>query len=213
MDYTSLTSPKGTNGSIANWVNFSDTLLPLADILTDAQAFIYERLRVREMKTTGTISLAQGDILKALPANTLDVIALFDQYNNKIKAREAASLLGRRTVDSTGAWNQGQPGYFSLWDESFQFDYAANLAMTFNYLIYNQPAYLSSGNPTNFLTTRFPQLLRYACLMSAADFLNDDGKYNRYMQRFVALGDSANQTEDQQMWGMEADPDYSESRF
>jgi hypothetical protein len=213
MDYVSLTSPKGTAGSIANWVNFSDALLPLADILADAQTFIYERLRVREMKTTGTISLNEGDILTALPASTLDVICLYDQYNNKIRPREAASLLGRRSFDSSGEWVKGQPGFFSIWDESFQFDYAANSAMTFNYLIYQTPALLSATNATNFLTTRFPQLLRYACLMSAADFLNDDGKYNRFMQRYSALGESANQTEDQQMWGMEADPDYSESRF
>ena len=28
MDYNSLIAPKGTAGSIANWVNYSDTILP-----------------------------------------------------------------------------------------------------------------------------------------------------------------------------------------
>ena len=61
MDYTSLIAPKGTPGSIANWINFSDTLLPLSDVLHEAQALIYDTLRVRYMRSIVDVAIASGD--------------------------------------------------------------------------------------------------------------------------------------------------------
>jgi len=39
MDYATLIAPKTTLGSIANWVNYTDTKIPVADIISEAQQF------------------------------------------------------------------------------------------------------------------------------------------------------------------------------
>ena len=45
ITWTVLTGSKDTEGSIANWVNRSD--LPTTNILLEAEAWIYQHLRIR----------------------------------------------------------------------------------------------------------------------------------------------------------------------
>jgi hypothetical protein len=43
-----------------------------------------------------------------------------------------------------------------------------------------------NDSPTNFITNRYPQLLRVAC-MAAADFMKDTEEYNKQFQRLVQM--------------------------
>jgi hypothetical protein len=65
------------------------------------------------------------------------------------------------------------------------FDWATSQALNL-YLNYYQTLPLLSGtNPTNVLTTRYPQLLRKACMVSAAEFMDDDAAAQRLMSNPV----------------------------
>ena len=103
MDYDSLIASKGTPGSIANWVNFSDALLPLADILGDAQALIYDSLRVSYMRDIVDLTLPSGESVVAQPASTLQIIGIWDDQNSKLWAKDEVSLQNMRTVDEQAA--------------------------------------------------------------------------------------------------------------
>lgn len=93
----------------------------------------------------------------------------------------------------------GSPKYWSIWDEKFRFDQAFSQQLTCELLYYKQPALLSSTNASNFLTTRYPNLVRVACQTSAADFMKDDAEYNKGLARLQAAIDRI-QTQDDLIW-------------
>jgi hypothetical protein len=75
----------------------------------------------------------------------------------------------------------GQPLQWAVWDEHLQFDGAFGTATQFRLMIYKSPPLLSVRNPTNFLTTRYPQLVRVAGMASAAAFMKDDNEYTKHV--------------------------------
>lgn len=212
MDYDSLTAAKGTPGSLANWVNFSDALLPLGDILEDAQALIYDTLRVTYMRELRNLALPAAASAVARPDDLLDVIAIWDDQNVKLGAKDEVSLQNRRAIDGTsGNYTVTRPSFYSEFGGSIQFDTVADTDYTFKMMGFFKPALLSDTNKTNFLTTRWPQMLRTACLAIAADFLNDDAKYNRFLQRLTPLIAQASVMGERSLLGLSADVDYSRS--
>src|SRR4051812_246682 len=100
MDFTSLTADKSTSGSIRRWVNHAD--VDADAVLEDAQALIFQTLRVREMRTVFTdLALVIGDSSKALPAGFLDPIRLVDKTNNiKLRLRTEEWMEDFREYDS-----------------------------------------------------------------------------------------------------------------
>lgn len=205
MNYASLIAPKGTAGSIANWLNYSDALLPLSDILQEAQALIYDMVRLRPMYATRDLAVAAGEISVAMPDDMMDLVRLYDQYQAPLYALDQVSLETRRAKQSDGTWETGQPCAYAIFDEKIQFDVALDDAITFRLAAAFQPAYLSEENQTNWLTKRYPHILRPACLAIAADFLNDDAKYQRYLTRLSGLLKTAQQSDDMSVMGMQVD--------
>lgn len=96
MSYTTLVGPKGSAGSIANWVSY--TKLDIATIVDEAQSLLFQMLRVREMRTTWTFALDIGQSSVALPSRFLDPIGkLFDTTNSgDISHRIESEVLARR---------------------------------------------------------------------------------------------------------------------
>lgn len=206
MDYDTLIAPKGTSGSIANWVNYSDALLPLSDILEDAQALIYDMVRLRPMYSTVDVAVAAGEISVALPDNLMDLVKIWDQYQVPLTALDQVSLESRRSKQSDGSWDTGTaPTAYTIFNELIQFDLAPDEDITLRAAGAFRPAFLSSTNKTNWLTKEYPHILRPACLAMAADFLNDDAKYNRYVTRVSALLKTAQQSDDMSIMGMQVD--------
>jgi len=214
MDYTSLIASKGAPGSIANWINFSDALLPLSDVLYEAQALIYDSLRVRYMRTVATLAVVEGSATAELPAGLFDIVAVWDDDNAKLAAYDAVSLQTERGVDTaTADYQVGKPSIYSLFGEKVQFDCIADAAYSYKIMAFCQPEFLSEAAPSNFLTTRWPTLLRTACLAIAADWTNDDARYQKFVARMQPLIQQANASDDRALLGMISPADYSRSRF
>lgn len=218
MDYNSLVASKGTAGSLANWVNYSDAILPLSDIISDAQTFLWDHLRVHDMVSSGSFTIASGASTAAIPGGlnaaggVLGVIIVLDSNNAEIRPRIARNVLFRQPLDSNQVIQQSWPLYYGIADGQFVFDCAASQDIPCRFLYWKQPAFLSVGAPTNFLTTRYPHVLRRACLMMAADFLNDREKYQSYMQLLIAEIEAMNVSNDTILEGLQVDADYTESR-
>ena len=64
--YPVLIASEQAEGSIKNWINKGD--IPAAAVLDEAEQYIYERLRVREMLTSTTGTMGVGTASTALPA-------------------------------------------------------------------------------------------------------------------------------------------------
>jgi hypothetical protein len=212
VDYNSLTGDKNTAGSLARWANYG--LLDTDAIMEDAQALIYQTLRCREMMVIGAVvAVATGDVSKALPARFLDPINLRDSQGWRLKARDLRSVVNRRTYTAAGALIQSKPCFFATSATTLELDCGCDASSAGNYLLdyYGAPPLLSVGNPTNFLTNRYPHVLRTAAMAMSADFMSDDTKYQRYSQRLVAMIADLQANDDLSLRGAQMDPDYSEA--
>lgn len=273
MTYTSLISPKGTSGSIANWVNYAKLDLPT--ILDESQSLLFSMLRVREMRTEWTFAVSVGQSCVPLRARFLDpdgpiiavgqgleidmrpeqdlsrqrfydssisgsfdtgpitttlnsslvnvektghgltqdstitmaaldpvggltlngaypIVAIVDADNFTIDTGDqaATSTATGGGVDATYTANlliAGTPSRFSVFDEQIKFDTAFDTASTLKLLYFRAPLLLSDTNQSNWLTNRYPLLLRAACQAGAADYMKDDTEYQKAMQRLQSL--------------------------
>jgi len=102
---------------------------------------------------------------------------------------------------------QGLPLWFGIWNELIYFDQATSQQLLGYLQYYKSQTLLSANNQSNFLCTRYPQLLRTACVTAAADFMKDDAEYQKGYARLTALIQQINIENDGSMRGMELDPD------
>lgn len=184
FDYGTLTGPKSTQGSIRSWVNYE--LIDVEGALLDAQAYIYGALRTREMRSVAPVVLPAGAQDAPLPPGFLEPLKMTDPEGMTVDSKDEAELLRLRTDEAY------VPSYYGIWDERFQFDTKAPEDLALQLLHYRRLPYLGRQNQTNFLTTRYPNLLRVACLMHAADGIQDDAEYARWKQRTDELIAKAN---------------------
>lgn len=182
MTYTTLTGAKNTAGSIKHWINFD--LIEPDEILRDAEAYIYGAIRTREMRSIASIAVTLGGSTAALPTGFMEPGVLLHPDNERIRLTTIDNLARKRLRDGDDVLIRAPYfTWYAIADELLHFDVAAEAAITLTYTYYKRPAALSEANQTNFLTDRYPGLLRAACLMHAADYRSDDEKYARYKMR------------------------------
>jgi hypothetical protein len=87
---------------------------------------------------------------------------------------------------------QGMPMYWGVWDETIFFDVAFSQQENCNLQFFKSLPLLAATNPTNFLTNRYPHLLRKACTAQAWDFLRNDTEYQKDVAALTALVEQAN---------------------
>lgn len=196
MTYSDLIAAKTNTESLAYWVN--STNLPVTSLLTDAQAFIYSQLRVREMRGSASLEILTGDSQKSFPSDFLDPIVMRDNYGSKIRQFEESALIRARSYDSSGVLQSGLISRYAMFDENFQFDCKSSQTTTvyFQLLYYKQPTALGPGNQTNFLTTRYPHLLRQTLIAMAHAWRGDAELENSALKKAVAYITSANEESD-----------------
>ncbi len=103
--------------------------------------------------------------------------------------------------------NTGTPHWFGIWNETIYFDAAFSQATLCKMQYFQSLPLLSSSNPSNFLTNRYPQLMRTACVAAAADFMKDDNEYQKGVTRLQNLVAQVNIENDMMLRGIELDTD------
>jgi hypothetical protein len=166
--FTTLTGAKTVAGSLKRWANH-DTL-DSEGILTEAEAWIYQRLRTKEMQTiaTGTVAIGQDGF--ALPTGFLAPLR-FSIHDGQQDLNYQHEQLINLTLDTDGALPDGTPTSFAIMENAIQFNTVADEAFDYTFRYYAAPTALSASNETNFLTVRYPTLLRRVGLMFAYEFL------------------------------------------
>lgn len=167
MSYNVLIGDKNENGSISSSVAYNRIDREAA--LEDAQALIYETLRTREMRSVATLSMGIGESTKALPTGFLNPIGgrMRDTKGQVYRSTTLDILISRRLYDSSGVLVSAYPSFWAIGDELIQFDASFVEARTLFFSHYRSLPLLSAGNQTNFLTTRYPNILRKACRVEA----------------------------------------------
>jgi hypothetical protein len=106
----------------------------------------------------------------------------------------AAAHTSGATVD--GRLESGTPTNVAVFDELFQFDCKADEARTLSLVYFKTPTLLSASNSTNFLTRRYPNILRVACQAGAASFMKDAEEFSAREAELLALINAANAESD-----------------
>lgn len=192
--YSGLIAGKSTSGSLANWVNRSD--LPAADILTETQAWLYQRLRVREMQARATLTFTTAAQTASLPSRFLDPISYTPYtYGDPLPFFNENTLQDYR--DENGALLTAVPSRWTIIGETAYVDVLPISNLSGVLMYYAQPADLAATtNETNFLTIRYPKLLRHACMAMAYEHMKDTDRSGGYMQLAEADLQEAMRTND-----------------
>lgn len=101
----------------------------------------------------------------------------------------------------------GTPLYFAVTASSLIFDQAFFQTSLCRLAYYQSLPLLAPGNPTNFLTSRYPNLLRTACMAAAADFMKDSDEYQKQWGHLTAAIEKVAAENDMQYRGLELDPE------
>jgi hypothetical protein len=132
-------------------------------------------------------------------AGAYDVVAIGDANNFSIDIAPlgsvpSASGAGGGAAVSYVADNlvQGTPIYWGVWDETIFFDVAFAQSANCNLQYFKALPILSASNTTNFLTNRYPHLLRKAATAQAWDFMRNDAEYQKDVAALTALVEQTN---------------------
>ena len=101
----------------------------------------------------------------------------------------------------------GTPKYFAIWNEQIKFDQAFFQTSLCRLQYYQSLPLLSATNLTNFLTNRYPGLMRVACMAAAADFMKDGTEYQKQFGRLQSMIENISNENDMQYRGMEHETD------
>ena len=209
MTYTILTGAKSVAGSIASWVNNSS--FPASTVLEEAEAWIYGRLRVREMLTAldGTMVTGAAGATIPLPDDfeAMSWLGYRGQWTGRIAPLPPDELQDLRQFDASNGYvlAPGQPFRYSLRGTVVEFPRAPDQPYTYRQVHYARPAPLSSSNETNWLTRRAPRLVRQACCAFASEFMKAEGEKLYWLNLAQAAIDELNATSDGEMGGLIAD--------
>lgn len=272
MTYNSLTGAKSVAGSVSSWTNY--TKLDIPTIVDEAQALIFMKLRVREMRTSAAFTIPQSGDRVALPTGFLDPIGrimvptvnlsiahkdqgfveqcrTYQETSGTLGANPLTTATGStqmtvnlplhgfnqgsniflsgatavngitangtfevvqvidpnnfvidtltQTASGSGSGGgsviaytcdglvQGNPQFWGIWSETIYFDFAFAQQMLCRLSYYRSLPLLSSTNQSNFLTSRYPQLMRCACTTAAADFMKDTEEYQKGAARLGSM--------------------------
>lgn len=175
--YAILTGSISTAGSIRYWVQHSE--IPVDQILEEAQRYIFSQLRVREMRSySDALVVTQGQTTAALPSDFQDPISLKLDGDSEDLDYVQENLLGR-LYDDDGDIETGRPNRWTIFDEAIQFDVEADDTYNARLVYYGTPDLISATTAENFLSTRYPTVLRRACLAYAYE-------HRKLMEMFVA---------------------------
>lgn len=208
MDWWTLTANKGTEGSIKNWVNHS--VVPVETVITEAEALIFQRLRVISMLTLLEGSLSDGD-------QTIDISALrflqprsfylTGDYQQKVTLRQQEVFELALAWDTDGTLAEGTPTDYMHNRSTIYLNREADATIPYRIWYYAKPVPLSESNVTNLLTTDYPHILREACLAVAYQFRKDSTRRGEALQALAAYiemaqvdSDMANETAKYEMY-------------
>ena len=109
---------------------------------------------------------------------TISTVNAYD-LNGGNFATSSATGGGAAATFTGNALISGLPSRWAVFDGKVQFDVALDTPMAAKLLYYRSPTLLSATNLTNWVTDRYPKLLRVACMAAAAEYMKDDQEYQK----------------------------------
>jgi len=195
MTWTSLTGAKTVTGSIKSWVNHSS--IPVEEIVPEAEALIFQRLRSIKMQKLSSGTLASGDSsidISALRFLSPRMLKFYGTHSYAPTFYQLELFEEQRLYDATTApptLLEGSPTSFTHDRSTIYFNVKANETHYYRLWYYERPEPLSDSNDTNLLTDDYPHILRQACMSLAFEYRKDEGRSDKALQKMAAYIDQA----------------------
>ena len=151
------------------------------------------------MITDGAFTFDDNTSTEALPAAFLDPIQYVPyEWGAPLPFVGPEAFLPPRTA--AGALYDGTPSCWTIIGTTAYIDTTIDDTDNFGgrLMYFALPTALSVSNETNFLTTRYPTLLRHACMFKGAEHMKDAQQAATYMQLAEVALAEAMRTND--MW-------------
>jgi hypothetical protein len=210
MNYSTLVGPRETVGSIQYAINYSR--IDSDGILDEAEAWIYAKLRVPDMRSTATVTIASGASTASFPTGYRDPIHFgIPGFTSRLKLKDIDWFRTHLGFDEDGVLPEGQPSYWCKNDGLIQLNTLADQEYSARMVYYRTPTALSASNETNWLTDKYPTLLRRVCLMFAAEARKEYDTFDREEARALKQIDEIRIEADDENRGIELDFEWSEN--
>lgn len=193
MTYTTLTGTVDTEGSIRYFVRHS--LVPSEFILERAQEAIFSMLRVQEMMTRSTGTIAEDATTIAFPSDCLHPLALFRTglYKGQIDILDYQHFEQIVGEDEDGELYSGTPARCTFDKTSFYLDAKADQAYPYRLWYMARLANLAATtNETNALTTKYGHILEAMCKHYAYAHRENDGQAQQWLAKANGYIQAAN---------------------
>lgn len=166
-------------GAIASWLVRTDLTAAIPDFITLAESRINRELRVREMVTQDSDTIAVQDL--AVPSDFIEVVRLtLDTATDKPLEYRPIEDSESRVAGVTS----GEPRWFSILGGNFRFYPAPDGPYTYTLDYYAKVQALSDSNTTNWLLAKAPDVYLFASLAEAYAFLLEEERETYWTGRF-----------------------------
>jgi hypothetical protein len=186
-----ITSYSDLKASIAEYAHRTDLTAPIINFIADAEARIYNDLRLRSMETAFSEAIASGSV--AVPSGLLAWKYLYVDGSTaqKLTRKDAEWIYTNYPSRSAG----GKPVYFAREAETLIFGPYPDSAYTIKGIYYKRLAALSDSNTSNWFITDAPDLLRYAALAEAAAWTRDERDVTLFEGKYQTIKTRLERTE------------------
>lgn len=183
----------------ANWLHRGtsmDTVIP--DLISLAEARIYRELRVRQMETTLSVTIASG--VAAIPTGyrELKFAYLDGSPTTKLARKDAEFIYQNYPTRASG----GTPKFIARDGSNFIFGPYPTDGDTLKGTYYKRLPALSVSNTTNWLTDDCPDLILWASLCEAAPYVMDDERVALWESKYAnAKAKAQRESDDEEFSG------------
>lgn len=210
MTYDTLVADVSTPGSIKSLINYSR--IDSTSVLEDAEAWIYSKLRVRQMTSAADVPILSGAFVADFPDDYLDPIHLsIPGYVKRIRLKDVEWFRSHLGWDENADLPEGPPSYWCDFNGQIQFNTKADQDYTAKQSFFKLPEPLGPDNQTNWLTRRYPHLVRRACRIFAAEDRKEYDAMREAEGRALQTIEEIKVESDLAMRGMELDFGWPEN--
>lgn len=173
---------------------------------------VFVTLANHGMSVGGTIAFQGAALVAGVDMNrTFEIVALngVNQFFVETDQIAAGSVFGGGSSITYEANNltTGTPSCWTILDQNLEFNTASDINRSCYLRCFRSKPLLSPTNQVNFLTDRYPHMIREACLASAAGFMKDDAEYQKHTQTMVAMAQQAASMDDLMWTGADLSPE------
>lgn len=185
--YTDLTA------AIADWLDRTDLgASVLNSFVALAEVDIFQRLRIREMETVATATIASSVI--PLPTGYLELKSAYIDASPKQALQKSTPDFIRSRYSETG--DTGKPYYIAREGSNFIFGPGPDSNYNVSYTYYQEPTSLATSLTTNSISSRAMSLYLYGSLIQAAGYLGQEDKVPLWSSTYERLLNNFNSTQE-----------------